>query len=220
MDRFGTWNVRSLYRIGSLTTVAREMVKYKLDLVGVQEVRWEKGDIVQAEDYTFFYGHGNGDHQLGAGFFVHKRIVSAVRRVEFISDRMSYIILRGCWYNIIVLNVHAPCEDKGDEEKDSFFEEPGRVFGQFPRYDMKIILGDFNAKVGRENIFKPTIGNESLHEISNDNGVRVVNFSTSKNLVIKSTMFPHRKIHKHTWTSPEGNTHNQFDHVLIDRRRN
>jgi hypothetical protein len=67
---------------------------------------------------------------------------------------------------------------------------------------MKILLGDFKAKVGRENIFKPTIGNESLHEISNDNGVRIVNFATSKNLVVKSTMFPHRKIHKHTWTSP------------------
>jgi hypothetical protein len=84
---------------------------------------------------------------------------------------------------------------------------------------MKILLGDFNAKVGRENIFKPTIGNESLHEISNDNGVRAVNFVTSKNLVVKSTMLPHRKIHKYTWTSPEGNTHKQTDHVSIDRRR-
>jgi hypothetical protein len=47
---------------------------------------------------------------------------------------------------------------------------------------MIILLGDFNMKVGRENISKPTIGNESLHEINNDNGVRVVNFATSKNL--------------------------------------
>jgi hypothetical protein len=65
--------------------------------------------------------------------------------------------------------VHAPCKDKGDDVKDSFFEEIRSVFDQFPRYDMNIILGDFNAKVGRENIFKPTIGNDSLHEISNDN---------------------------------------------------
>jgi hypothetical protein len=84
---------------------------------------------------------------------------------------------------------------------------------------MKIILGDFNAKAGSENIYKPTTGNESSHEISNDNGVRVVNFATSKNLVVKSTMFPHRKIHKYTWTSPEGNTQNQTDHTLTDRRR-
>jgi len=55
---------------------------------------------------------------------------------------------------------------------------------------MKILLGDFNAKRGRDNIFKSTIGNESLHQDSNDNGVRIVNFATSKNLVVKSTMFP------------------------------
>jgi len=56
---------------------------------------------------------------------------------------------------------------------------------------MKILLGDFNAKVGRQNIFKPTTGNDSLHQDINDNGVRIVNFATSKNLVVKSTMFPY-----------------------------
>jgi len=83
---------------------------------------------------------------------------------------------------------------------------------------MEMLLGDFNTKVGRENIFKPTIGLESLHQDSNDNGVRLVNFATSQNLVVKSTMLPHRNIHKYTWTSPDGKTHNQIDHVLIDRR--
>jgi exonuclease III len=67
--RFGTWNVRSLYRAGSLKTVARELGKYKLDLVGVQEVRWEKMGTERAEDFTFFYGKGNQDLQLGTGFF-------------------------------------------------------------------------------------------------------------------------------------------------------
>jgi hypothetical protein len=59
------------------------------------------------------------------------------------------------------------------------------------------------------------MGNESLHKISNDNGVRVVNFATSKNLIVKSTIFPHHNIYKFTWTSPDGKTHNQIDHILI-----
>jgi hypothetical protein len=103
--------------------------------------------------------------------------------------------------------------------KNSFYEELERVFDKFPKYHMKILLEDFNAKVGREDIFKPTILNESLHEISNDNGVRLVNFATSKNLRVKSTMFPHRKIPKYTWMSPDVITYNQIDHILVDRRR-
>jgi hypothetical protein len=85
------------------------------------------------------------------------------------------------WCHIIVLNVNVPTEDKIDYVKDSFYEGPVRVFDKFPKYHTKILLGDFNAKVVGEDIFKLTIVNESLHEISNDNGVRVVNF-TSKSL--------------------------------------
>jgi hypothetical protein len=84
---------------------------------------------------------------------------------------------------------------------------------------MKILLHDFNAKVGREGIFKPIIWNESPHEISNDNGVTVVSFVISKNLVVKSTMFPYRDINKYIWPSPGGKTHNHIHHVLRDRRR-
>ena len=67
--------------------------------------------------------------------------------------------------------MHAPSEDKNDDSKDSFYEELEQVFDHFPRYRMKILLGDFNVKVGRENIFKTIIGNDSLHQDSNDNGV-------------------------------------------------
>ena len=108
---------------------------------------------------------------MGTGFFVHRRIVSALNRVEFVSDRLSYIVLRGRWRNIILVNVHAPSEEKSEESKDSFYEELEQVFDHFSKYHMKILLGDFNANVGRENFFKPTIGQESLYQDSNDNGV-------------------------------------------------
>jgi exonuclease III len=67
--RFGTWNVRSLYRAGSLMTVSRELAKYELDLVVVQEVRCEGGGTKPAGEYTFFNGNGNENHELGIGFF-------------------------------------------------------------------------------------------------------------------------------------------------------
>jgi hypothetical protein len=93
--------------------------------VGVQKVRLEKGDTERAEDYTFFCGEGNEDHKLGTSFLVHKRIISAIRREESVSDRMSYIPLRCRCCNTVIMNtsMHAPCENKCDDVKDSFYEE-------------------------------------------------------------------------------------------------
>ena len=102
--------------------------------------------------------------------------------------------------------MHAPSEEKNNDSKDSFYDELGQVIDNFPKYHIKILLGDFKVKVGRVNILKLTIGNESLHQDSNDNGVRIVNFATSKTLVVMS-------IHTYTWTSPDGKTHNQIDHT-------
>jgi hypothetical protein len=69
---------------------------------------------------TFFYGKVIENHELGSDFFVLKRIISALKRVGFFSDRMSYILLRGCWCDSIVLNVHALTDDKIDDMKDGF----------------------------------------------------------------------------------------------------
>ena len=92
---------------------------------------------------------------MGKGFFVHHRVGSAVKRVEFVSGRMSYIILRGRWCNIIVLNVLEPSEEKRDDSKDSFYEELEQVFNHFPKYHVRILLGNVNEKLGREDNFKP-----------------------------------------------------------------
>ena len=116
------------------------------------------------------------------------------------------------------MNVHEPSEDKSVDSKERFYEKLEQVFNNFSEDHIKILLGDFNAKVGRENIFKPTTGNESLHQASNDNGVRIVNSVTSNNLMVKSTMCPQRNIHEYSRTSSDGKIHNQIDQILIGRR--
>jgi hypothetical protein len=104
------------------------------------QARLDRGGTKPAREYTYFYRQGNENHKLGTGFFVHKRIIPPVKRVEFVSDGILYIILRGHWCDIIVLNVHAPTEDKIDDVKDRFYEELGRIFDKFPKYHRKILL--------------------------------------------------------------------------------
>ena len=89
--------------------------------------------------------------------------------------------------------MHGPSEEVCDELKYSFYQELEYFFEHFPKYHLKILLGDFNAKVGRE-YFQTTNVNVSLQQDSNDNSVRVVNCVTSQNLFVKSTMFPRRNI--------------------------
>jgi len=87
--------------------------------VGVQEIRFDRGSIVRAGNYNFSMEKTN-IITWEQGVFIHHRIASAVKRVEFVSDKESYIILGCRWCNIIVLNMHAPSEEKSDDSKDSF----------------------------------------------------------------------------------------------------
>jgi exonuclease III len=107
---------------------AKGISKHKVDLVGVQEVICNRGGTELAGEYASFYGKGNENHELGTGFFVRKKIISAVKRAEFVSDKVSCIIL-----NIIVLNVHAPIVNKIYDVKDSFYEKLEPVFNKFPK---------------------------------------------------------------------------------------
>jgi hypothetical protein len=92
----------------SFSTASKELSKYKLDLVGVQEIRRE-GSGNEPAEYTFFNGKGNENHELCRGFLC---IRDSLRGTAFVSDRMSYIILRDRWCHVIVLNVHAATENK------------------------------------------------------------------------------------------------------------
>jgi len=71
-----------------------------------------------------------------------------MNRVEIVIDRMSYIVLRVRWCSTVVLNVHAPSEEKSDDPKDSFYEELDKILDHFPKHHMKILLEDFNTKLG------------------------------------------------------------------------
>jgi endonuclease/exonuclease/phosphatase family metal-dependent hydrolase len=125
--------------------------------------------------------------------------------------------MEGKFFNITIICVHTPTEEKDETIKNSFYDRLDRTYQKMPKHDVKIIIGDMNAKVGKD-LMIPNVGKFGLHNVSNDNGTRLADFSVTRNLVISSIMFPHKKIHKETWISPDGLTRNQIDHIMIDTR--
>jgi len=101
--------------------------------------------------------------------------------------------------NICIVNVHALTEVSNQNKKDEFYEELSKIYEGMRKNSIKIVVADMNAKCGRESQFFPTIGRESLHEQCKDNELRLVSFATSTGMIISSSIFPHKDIHKATW---------------------
>ncbi|CAH1721690.1 unnamed protein product [Aphis gossypii] len=168
---------------------------------------------------TLFYGGVTTNrHENGVGFLVHNSLIPWVKQFKAINDRICYIRINMNHRDMIIICAYAPTESGNKEVKDAFYEELEQVYDTIPSHCIKVLLGDMNAQVGKENTYKTTIGEHSLHDRSNDNGVRLINFAISKNMVVSSTRFPRKNIHKETWLSPGGRYSSQIDHVLIENK--
>lgn len=218
--KLGQWNVLSLYRLGSLRLLLKELDKYNIDLAAIQEIRWKGSGLLEKRYHTIYYSCQEQcqRHSFGTGFVVRGRTRDLVIGFTPMNPRICILRLKGKFYNYSIVSCHAPTEVTPEDEKEVFYDTLDRVFDSCPKSDIKIIAGDFNAKIGKELAFIPTIGRYSLHDETNDNGRMLINFAASKDMVVGSTMFPGKRIHKGTWRSPDGNTVNQIDHVLISRR--
>lgn len=213
-----TWNVRTLFRLGALDELRLECAKHDFDIVACQEVRWLGAGMLQKKDYTMYYSGSKDRHEFGCAFLLKSKYRNGVMEFQPVNNRICKIRLRGRLFNISIINVHAPSEDKDEETKEEFYTKLERVYDSCPLHDIKIVAGDFNAKVGKEEVYMPTIGKHSLHSVTNDNGERLIHFAASKNAIVMSTVFPHKNIHKHTWRTPDGKNANQIDHICVDSR--
>ncbi|KAL4091582.1 hypothetical protein QTP88_026249 [Uroleucon formosanum] len=213
----GAWNVRTMYAAGAMTTILSALQRYLCEIVAMQEIRWTNVGNIKLRDATILYSCGQS-YEYGVGFIVNNSILPFVKNFIPHSERIFTIQLECKWGDIAVINSHAPTENKEDQSKEEFYNQLERVYNSIPHSIRKIIIGDLNAKIGKEQIFKPTIGEHSLHEISNDNGSILISFAMSKNMTISSSRFPHKEIHKQTWISPDEHTKNQIDYVVVDEQ--
>lgn len=144
-----TWNVRGTFTEGAMRVLVGQLRKYTVDIIALQETKQKGTEVIDIEDYTFF-GSGGENRRFGTGFMIHNRIKQAVIQFKPITDRMCYIRVRGKHRKLSFINVHAPTEEKDEDEKNEFYENIEKLYEEIPKYDIKMVLGDFNAKLGRE----------------------------------------------------------------------
>jgi len=116
-------------------------------------------------------------------------------------------------------NIHAPTEEKGEDTKERFYAELQQIQEKVPKHGLLIIIGDYNAKIGRERVYQTAIRNHTLHETANRNWELMCEYAIANDMVTASTFFQHKNIHKGTWISPDTLTLNRIDHVLVSNNK-
>lgn len=216
--RIGTWNIRSAgNRTGGMIKLVEELKRAKVGVAAVQESGFNKdAQNCKIRGYNIFHSSSSPHRKLGTAFLVAQEYQHLVLDFRKVDERLCVLRLKGRFKNYSLINVHAPHNGAPDAEKDAYYERLGQILDTCPGYDIKIILGDFNAQIGKEEDYRPTIGKYSLHDETNDNGLRTIFFAAERGLVVKSTFFKHKSRHLATWQPPDSNLPaNQIDHFLI-----
>ncbi|XP_072392530.1 uncharacterized protein [Diabrotica undecimpunctata] len=165
---------------------------------------------------------GNNDpkHFNGVGVIINDELSNAVSNFIPLSDRAMLLQIRSSPFNVNIIQVYAPTADKSDDILEEWYEDLQKLMKLTKKEDINIVLGDFNAKIGRGK-FQNIVGEYGLGE-RNKRGERLLEFCQQHNMIATNTWFklPQRRLY--TWTSPlhtkERIIRNQIDYVLINQR--
>jgi len=213
--KIATWNVRTLYKVGQLENLKQEMQTLDIDILGVCETRWTDNGRFNSDDITMLYSGGQ-NHANGVGIILKQNIAKSLIGCWAISDRVMTIKLRGVPVDINIIQAYAPTSASTENELETFYEQLDQAISICKSTEIKIVMGDFNAKIG-EGRQSLSVGPYGLG-IRNDRGDSLVEWCEGQQLAIMNTWFKDHKRRRYTWVSPDEQTKNQIDFMLIDHR--
>ena len=211
----GEWNVRTLYQVGKYQLLKNEMERFRYDVVGLCEVRWTgSGEM----DGGRMIWSGGQTHQYGVGLLLSKRAVGALMGYNPINDRLLQARFDGYPRKITIIVAYAPTSDCDTEVIEKFYGQLQEAIRSIDKEDMKFIIGDWNAKIGKENSgYEDVMGTNGIGE-RNDRGERLLDFLKQNELYVTNTKFQGVEKRKWTWKSPEGSTRNMIDLILVEKK--
>jgi hypothetical protein len=196
-----------MYQAGKVHRVAKEIRRLNLAILGVSEARrLGSGSIQLVTGETLLYSGTTGDgapHEKGVALMLSKQAVKSLVEWEPVSERIIRARFEAKFQKSTIIQTYAPTTSR---------------IGQDQKRDITLVMGDLNAKVGSDNQDREcTMGSQGAGNI-NENGELFCDFCATNGLVIGGTLFQHKTVHKVTWSSPDGRTENQIDHVAISRK--
>ena len=202
--------------------VAMELEKYKIDIAALSETRFSESGRLDDMGYTFFWS-GKPDgvrREAGVGFAIRKEILAKLTEMpKAVNDRIMTMTVplmkKG---NATLISVYAPTMTSPDETKENFYNQLRRTLRDTPRTDKLILMGDFNARVGRDyEKWQSVLGRHGIGKC-NTNGELLLALCSEFELLLTNTVFKQREEHKTTWMHPRSKHWHLIDYIITRQR--
>ena len=182
----GTWNVKSMNQ-SKLEIVKQEMARVNIDILGISELKWTGKGEFNSDDYGIYYCGQESLRRNAVAIIVNKRVWNAVLECNLKNDRMISVRFQGKPFNIIVIQVYAPTSNAEGVEVEWFYEDKQDLLELTPKKDVLFLIGDWNAKVGNQEI--PGVTDKLGPGVQNKADQRLTEFCQENTLVIANILF-------------------------------
>ncbi|KAI8495103.1 hypothetical protein Bbelb_270890 [Branchiostoma belcheri] len=200
--------------------IDEELQKLQMDIVALQETRIAGSGCLREANFTFYWRGLEADQPRwhGVGFAVKNTLLQSITSPVGISERLMLMRLNTAGGYVNLINAYAPTLAASMELKDSFYGMLGQAFSSIPHGEQLYLLGDFNARVGRDHDTWPTsLGHFGVGKM-NENGQRLLEFCSERDLVITNTMFGVKECRRVSWCHPRSKHWHQLDLVITRKQ--
>ena len=182
---------------GKLENMKQEMKRMKMNILGLSEMRWKGSGCIKSDGCNILYSGGE-HHYRGVGVILDPETSKAIKGFWTVSDMAIIVKIQGNPLDISLILVYAPTADKDEEEVEIFYETVKKPMKQLKSQDIKIVMGDFNSKIGSErteNNYHRTIWNRR----ENERGDRLIEFCKEHNFTVMNSGFKNHPRRCWTW---------------------
>lgn len=190
--RIGFWNVQTMYESERLAQVTYEMRCYNLHILGISETWWTGSGkhMISIGETALYSSRDDTQHLEGAAIILEKGTEKCLMEWKPVNSRLMKVRMRGKHINTTIIQCYTPTSDSDEETKGAFYEQLQSELEQTPWDDLKILIGELNAKVGNDNTnYGWAMKSEGCRTI-NDNRKQLLELCTTKDLIIGETLFP------------------------------